>query len=1549
MSEDSNTHHSDPEPVDGQKTVDSFSNFQPDSASGPPTDEDPNTASVDANGRYELKDEIARGGMGVIVHSRDKELQRDLAIKFLRKSKSEQPGASLRFVEEAQIAGQLQHPGIVPIYDVGELEDGRPFFSMKLVKGQTLSQLLKKRSLVGQDLIRFLGIFEQVCQAIAYAHSRHVIHRDLKPANIMVGAFGEVQVMDWGLAKVVGADFSLDEIFEIHPANSPESSNIDLPSDTRDSGIRTKRDVELEAGAESSDLQAHTQLGSVVGTLAYMPPEQAMGQHDLIDKGVDVFALGAILAYILTGKPPYVSDSSKSLLDMAKEGDLTACYQRIEASGCDLRLQAILRAALAPEKSNRTLDAGTLAEKISGYIASVSERLNDAKVESAAARAREEEAVKASVRVQRRSKIAMAMAAIAVLASILAGVGAFFAQRSQTARLEAENASRIVAAELEADTSLRRQAVTRELENQLAICESFIEQSHKQLAGRPDNDSMQRIKKTMTRVRSKLDTDLDDAALKQRHQSLADRLTTLETAIHLVDELEEQHAALVADELDGAERYRFVAGQSGKKAVSKKQLHSAQSYKRFSAWLDSFADQNRQQAADKILEMPPWAQPPIINGLKELQHNYRAPGVSMLAGTATWHALKMTGHETNGSQLSQLRDNSILASGPTPDGENYRLTFSSEVNRFNAFKIEALTDPSLPMMGPGRSFQGDFTITDMNFGIAAREGTNVDSDELSDEVSYSGPSFADAFTTFQSPISDFNAHHWQCVMAPASDQQAILLLEEDALGHDGFHISANFKFNGPGQWGDQSLGRFRVSIASIPDEEAATTFAAEAGEIADQVIAARANPWEQEYWQVRKKRKVNPLITGLLRLARMPAFKQQHSVYTIRLAETLKEKSEPWWINQMNRKCRWHVIDAEDCESNIETEKLDDGSWLVGQPDMAGPEANPSYRHAFRFRTARPIRYLKFESMRDESLPASGPGRGVGTGEFAIAELRLTRNRVPVTFGTARSNFPPAVETDIGRASDSDLLTFWRPKHPQHRPARTAIFPISPDCCRDGLLEYEVVIVSGRPSTAAHDSIGRFRISWCDRDVEFARQDPASVAMEILDDQYMRDPANYATLVSLTRAAALKNPPDHESAANYGWTAYALKPADPDSISIAVRTILRRNPEPGSAELSRAISLARKAKEIDFKSCTIDHVFAQQYDIANAYYGQQQFQQAELAFRTAHSLIPDNFPAPGRWGHCLTEIGNLQRAQEVLLDRFRVSPNEPWLRIHLTQNAIARKEFELAEEYIDPVVANHPKNLFALMHKVRLAEKRGSYSEVVRLLEAHEGVAPLTAHGTGYLYRALFASGRIEEVAKELPAAFLNWPHASELLHDVCLIMAANDQVEQLNDNLKVLKANRPKRLDDIIERVFLSEVKVSEVKLPEKDSPKTLGFRSVDTIERFYKSAVEVVPNSTILDRLDCIIKLKQQKWESAIKDIDDGDNAQSRFSLLAKAWCQFELGDHAAASELVEQSLTADTTDRPHEFRWLQNQLEIRALEPDSPILQIFGPAIQIMSSNP
>ncbi|MHC4130205.1 MAG: serine/threonine-protein kinase [Planctomycetota bacterium] len=156
--------------------------------------------------RYERLDEIARGGMGVIIRSHDNDLGRDVAMKVLQSRHADNEAMVRRFVEEAQIAGQLQHPGVLTVYELGLQPDRRPYFTMRLIKGRTLAELLDERSLPDQDRRRFRTIFERTCQTMAYAHARGVIHRDLKPANVMVGNFGEVQVVDWGLAKLLPRD-----------------------------------------------------------------------------------------------------------------------------------------------------------------------------------------------------------------------------------------------------------------------------------------------------------------------------------------------------------------------------------------------------------------------------------------------------------------------------------------------------------------------------------------------------------------------------------------------------------------------------------------------------------------------------------------------------------------------------------------------------------------------------------------------------------------------------------------------------------------------------------------------------------------------------------------------------------------------------------------------------------------------------------------------------------------------------------------------------------------------------------------------------------------------------------------------------------------------------------------------------------------------------------------------------------------------------------------------------------------------------------------------
>ncbi len=223
---------------------------------------------IDRRNRYQLLGEIARGGMGSVIKGRDVDLGRDLAIKVQLEAHRNDPEKLHRFIDEAQIGGQLQHPGIVPIYDLGRLSDNRVFFAMKLIQGRTLSTLLSERPKPSADLPRFLGIFDQVCHAMAYAHARGVIHRDLKPSNIMVGGFGEVQVMDWGLAKVLREDDASE-----HKEESDESC---------EGAVRT-----LRSASEVSESRG----GFPMGTFCYMSPEQARGEHDRLDGRTDVFSL----------------------------------------------------------------------------------------------------------------------------------------------------------------------------------------------------------------------------------------------------------------------------------------------------------------------------------------------------------------------------------------------------------------------------------------------------------------------------------------------------------------------------------------------------------------------------------------------------------------------------------------------------------------------------------------------------------------------------------------------------------------------------------------------------------------------------------------------------------------------------------------------------------------------------------------------------------------------------------------------------------------------------------------------------------------------------------------------------------------------------------------------------------------------------------------------------------------------------------------------------------------------------------------------------------
>ena len=348
--------------------------------------------------RYSVERKVGQGSMGEVFRVWDHDLRRTLAMKILSRgfgrAQTEQHERTLtRFVAEAQVTSQLDHPSIVPVHDFGVSPDGQAYFTMKLVKGRELLSVIDEHhdarrtgEATDWSLHRLVATVHRVCEAMSYAHLKGVLHRDLKPTNIMVGRYGAVYVMDWGLARILGSDHQ----------------DVLLAGGDITFRVTSDRDGLLREAKESKD---KTRRGASVGTPAYMSPEQASGRAEAIDERADVYGVGAILYHVVAGHAPYTEPGKRAAVEAVlfrlQQGPPAAIDS--VAADAPAELRSIIRTAMARAPEARFQSMEQLAQELAAYLEGRSQGERDADADAKA----------------RRVKIAAAVAGVAAVAGAI--------------------------------------------------------------------------------------------------------------------------------------------------------------------------------------------------------------------------------------------------------------------------------------------------------------------------------------------------------------------------------------------------------------------------------------------------------------------------------------------------------------------------------------------------------------------------------------------------------------------------------------------------------------------------------------------------------------------------------------------------------------------------------------------------------------------------------------------------------------------------------------------------------------------------------------------------------------------------------------------------------------------------------------------------------------------------------------------------------------------------------------------------------------------------
>jgi serine/threonine protein kinase/tetratricopeptide (TPR) repeat protein len=1167
----------------------------------------PEIPATAANSRFQLAGEIARGGMGAILKGLDTDLGRELAVKVLLDSHRNKPEVVERFIEEAQISGQLQHPGIVPVYELGQFGDQRPFFTMKLVKGKTLSTLLAERESPAEDRARYLGIFEQVCQTVAYAHSRGVIHRDLKPTNIMVGAFGEVQVTDWGLAKVLGEGGIVDERKALSVQQGTEI-------------IETLR----SPGNETPGIVGSRTLpGSVLGTPVYMSPEQASGDVDHIDERVDVFGLGAILCVILTGEPPYVADDASVVVEMATGGLLGVCYDRLNDCGADDGLLALARDCLAVASEDRLRDADAVSRRVTTYMESVDERFRRAEYDRV-------EATTRAIEERKRRRVSLALVASVLLTTIAVGGSILWARI-----IQAEVAK--ITSEAELEDYKKREQTSRRVSQAIATAEAFT--------GDPKADApvdlalLNRASEAIARAgaltrSAEVDQELTEqvarvAAKLERRRRNAQLLVDLQDAweweLERLAEQEESIRSLI-DSTKSPMQIRMPDKQQEQAQPAQIAVYgifkAAEMHERaFADWGLDPSNSDVSEALARIQALPATQRPQVLVSLNRWRRILSSPRPLDFWRSADWDVLQPVELKSRGGdKLEVLNDGSVLASGSHPE-RGYDLVFDANQTSIGALRLEVLRHPSLPGGGPGRGQRGVLAFAGLSIRIAPR----------SQPQQTTALHLRYAVADHSDPAHPLSTTSWNTTRGEGQDHVAVFEAAEPVHSESGFRVFISHRDKSDDPWREQNLGRFRWSVCQ-PSQDSQTT----------EWLAAVISMADKEPWRIamRKEAESGDVTALIARASDTATVLQQPKIIQVELAELLKYADFKIDLADYVEEIRWDVLRPTRLEASrgSHLEVQSDGSIFAS----GKPPRNEIYRLTVPT-TTRPVTAIRLELIPDERLK---DGQSVRTGGrvFQIAELQVVATRPYAPSPSSVVSFKRAVATDsvsepysVQKAVDGTEDTEWRA--PSATTQTCILFLSKPDDLSRGT-EFMVTLSSGSHGMMNLGLLGRFRISVTYDPLEIP--DTQRSAIDLLRKIHSQDPGDYWVNASLGHALVRQTPPRIADARRHATAMLALRPNNPQANLNLLRLHLMTYDGTDDAVDVEVQNCANRFRNVGGSETKLQDVADQIRLSGWKAMGRRRYQQAIQHFHLAVRVRPNDHTSLGQCAWVLVNIPDAQ-------------------------------------------------------------------------------------------------------------------------------------------------------------------------------------------------------------------------------------------------------------------------------------------------------------------